>query len=234
MAGCLRYCLDVAETGPVRLNLGAGMQYRPGWINYDRSRAVMISRRPWLRRLMRLAGHEMQPWPANTRSHDLTKGVPHSDQSVDVIYTSHFLEHIWLHQAQFFLQECHRVLKPRGLIRVVVPDLELVARNYLAGDLAFFNTTRDLPADAFLDALLLRPYRTGSAPERLFRRIVRSDEEGHRWMYDATSMTRRLRDAGFAEIQVVDYQQGRDPEVAALDFRPRDSLHIEAVRPDLG
>jgi predicted SAM-dependent methyltransferase len=47
------------------------------------------------------------------------------------VYYSHLLEHFPKHEAQGFTQECYRVLKPRGIIRVAVPDLERIARMYL-------------------------------------------------------------------------------------------------------
>jgi SAM-dependent methyltransferase len=218
----------VTGSSRVMLNLGAGLQYRPGWTNYDRSRVAAIYRRPWLRRLVRLVGVRVQDWPEATRTRDLNKGIPHPDESVDAIYSSHFLEHLWPEQAEFIVQECHRVLKPGGTLRLVVPDLELIARKYLEGDRAFFNESDRPIADTFVDALKFRSRPKGRAPERLLRRFLRTDEGGHRWMYDGASLSDRLARAGFREIEVVGYRDGRDREVAALDSRPRSSVHIEA------
>lgn len=53
------------------------------------------------------------------------------DESFDVIYTSHFIEHIPLQNLNFVLSECFRVLKPEGVIRIVVPDLENIVREYI-------------------------------------------------------------------------------------------------------
>ena len=53
------------------------------------------------------------------------------DETFDVIYTSHFLEHIPRDNLDFILRECFRVLKPQGVIRIVVPDLENIAREYI-------------------------------------------------------------------------------------------------------
>jgi predicted SAM-dependent methyltransferase len=49
--------------------------------------------------------------------------LPYEDNSVDEIYCSHVLEHF--HKAQIIptLQEWHRVIKPEGRIRILVPDL---------------------------------------------------------------------------------------------------------------
>lgn len=48
-----------------------------------------------------------------------------------MVYHSHLLEHFSRHNALNFAQECYRVLKPGGIIRVAVPDLERIARMYL-------------------------------------------------------------------------------------------------------
>jgi SAM-dependent methyltransferase len=62
---------------------------------------------------------------------NLVKGVPFPDESFDVVYHSHLLEHFPKKDARNFLRECNRILRPGGVIRVVVPDLEAIARSYL-------------------------------------------------------------------------------------------------------
>ncbi|ETR69785.1 MAG: hypothetical protein OMM_09304 [Candidatus Magnetoglobus multicellularis str. Araruama] len=58
-------------------------------------------------------------------------GIPYADYSVDVVYHSHVLEHMPRQFAPVFIQECFRVLKIGGIIRVAVPDLERIVREYL-------------------------------------------------------------------------------------------------------
>jgi predicted SAM-dependent methyltransferase len=65
-------------------------------------------------------------------SHDLAQGIPFSDRSFELVYHSHVLEHFSQAAAKSFIQECCRVLRPGGILRVVVPDLEQIARCYLA------------------------------------------------------------------------------------------------------
>lgn len=90
------------------LNLGCGYRYHPGWVNID-----FVSTGP------------------GVIAHNLSEGVPLADASCDVVYHSHALEHFRRPDALFFLRECHRVLKPSGILRVVVPDLERNCRTYL-------------------------------------------------------------------------------------------------------
>jgi predicted SAM-dependent methyltransferase len=90
------------------LNLGCGRRFHPDWENVD-----------------------FFPIAPNVRAHDLRKGIPYPEGTFDVVYHSHVLEHFPKHMAPGFLGECHRVLKPGGVIRVAVPDLEEIARLYL-------------------------------------------------------------------------------------------------------
>ena len=104
----IRIISDRSANGKeVFLNLGCGTKYHRDWINIDtRGNCDVI------------------PW-------NLTKGLPIPDASVDVIYSSHVIEHFTPDDARKHLQECHRILKPRGIIRLVAPDLEKIARTYL-------------------------------------------------------------------------------------------------------
>lgn len=63
--------------------------------------------------------------------HNLEGRLPFEDCEFDAVYHSHLLEHLPRSQAPLLLRECYRVLKPRGVLRVVVPDLEQIARLYL-------------------------------------------------------------------------------------------------------
>ncbi len=62
---------------------------------------------------------------------DLLRGLPFADETFDVVYHSHVLEHLEPGRAAGFLRECWRVLETDGILRVVVPDLENIARIYL-------------------------------------------------------------------------------------------------------
>lgn len=90
------------------LNLGCGSRYLPEWTNVD-----FVSTNE------------------GVISHNLTLGIPFEDNSFDVVYHSHVLEHFPKNQAEIFISECYRVLKPNGIIRIAVPDLEQIARLYI-------------------------------------------------------------------------------------------------------
>jgi predicted SAM-dependent methyltransferase len=91
------------------VNVGCGRQVHPAWCNLD---------------LAACAPGVVQ--------HDLRQGLPFADGACDAVYHSHVLEHLRPEEAQQLLAECHRVLKPGGTLRIAVPDLEGIARQYLS------------------------------------------------------------------------------------------------------
>lgn len=90
------------------LNVGCGKKYNPNWVNVD-----MVAAGP------------------DVMEVNLVKGIPFPTNSFDLVYHSQVLEHIPKNVAPYFLQECFRVLKPGGVLRVVCPDLEDITREYL-------------------------------------------------------------------------------------------------------
>ncbi len=94
---------------PVLVNLGCGLRFHRAWKNFD-----LHSRR------------------AEVTACNFLKGIPLPDASADAIYCAAVLEHIERAEVPEFLAECHRVLKPGGIIRVSVPDFEAQARLYLS------------------------------------------------------------------------------------------------------
>lgn len=93
------------------LNLGCGTRYvkDPLWINID-----------------------ISPQNPDVVKHNIIKNIPFEDNSVDLVYHSHMLEHLPKSAAEPFIHECFRVLKPGGILRIAVPDLEQIAIHYLS------------------------------------------------------------------------------------------------------
>ncbi|PZV15274.1 MAG: methyltransferase [Pseudanabaena sp.] len=90
------------------LNIGCGSVFDQDWINLD-----------------------VDPYSKDVKTWDVRKGLPFADNSLDACYSSHVVEHLTSIEAQKLLGECFRVLKRGGVIRLVVPDLEAIARLYL-------------------------------------------------------------------------------------------------------
>jgi len=212
-----------------RLNVGCGQTPSAGWLNYDNSPAVWLAKSQSLVWLLHRAGlidagnfefaafcHTTQIVYANT-----AKRIPHASGTVDVIYSSHMIEHLVRGDAWAFLLECHRVLRSGGRLRLAVPDLHLLARRYLEfGD-----------ADGFLSQMQLETQRPAGLLATLEWLLFGG--RGHHWMYDARSLGALMAEAGFVEVETMEPCQTRITEPGGLDLRERqiNSIYVEAARP---
>jgi len=61
---------------------------------------------------------------------DVRKGLPFRNETVDLVYMSQFLDHLNLYECEKVLAECYRVMKPGGLIRIAVQDLDELLMKY--------------------------------------------------------------------------------------------------------
>lgn len=178
------------SAAPVLVNLGCGKDYRADYVNVDVN--LFFKRDMWL---------------------DLRNPLPFPDASVDGVFTSHVLEHFPLDETAHIVRECHRVLKPGGVIRVVVPDVAPAVQAYLRGDREYFHGSGESLGRLFSDHVL--------------------DNSNHRLLMDYSFVEELLRDAGFREIRRCEYAKGTQPlsqKMAELDNRPEISLYAEAVR----
>jgi predicted SAM-dependent methyltransferase len=96
------------------LNIGCGKVFQRNWVNVD-----------------------MFSTDRDVLCHDITTGLPFPDSEFDVCYSSHTLEHLARNEARALVAEIYRILKPAGLVRFVVPDLENIVAKYF-GVLADF------------------------------------------------------------------------------------------------
>lgn len=214
----------------MKLNLGSGPFSAEGWTNFDWGALPLLSKFPRLRRgLVRsgvlLSGYDL-PW-APIRLVDLRRRWPVADASVEFIYSSHVLEHFERWEARHILEETRRVLRPGGVVRIVVPDLVRICRGYL-----------DEAAAGVARAGREASRRIWGHPKdeeprgwvaRFRRRFIR----GHEWLYDEAEMRLLMEESGFRDIRRCTFREGRVPDLAPLDLEAHASLslYMEATQP---
>lgn len=141
------------------LNVGCGNRFHKEWINIS-----MSSISPYV------------------KSYNLLNGIPFPDNKVDVIYHSQVLEHFPKEKAPGFIRECYRVLKLGGIMRVVVPDLENIASEYIK----HLNENIERPnrlSEANYDWILLEMYDqtvrnySGGQMEECLRQPILANEQ---------------------------------------------------------
>ncbi len=114
------------------------------------------------------------------------KSVP--DRSVDAVFSSHNLEHLYSHEVPIALQEFRRVLKPNGFVLLTMPDLQEVARLIATGQLA--EPAYESPMGPIAPLDILFGHRPSLAQGNLFM--------AHHTGFTSRMLTSALAEAGFA------------------------------------
>lgn len=200
-----------------RFHLGCGPNFIAGFLNIDLRSDIEPGR---LLRVSNVAG-------AYFACFDLSQGVPGCDNSLDLIYHCHFLEHLGYPEAIRLLQQARLRLKPGGRMRLLVPDLELWIANYQHNNTSFF--------DAYRRHALRRHAELFPTKGAVFMGMLH--QHGHRWGYDFETLNWLLRDIGFTDIERTLFQESRIPEIALMEpytaLRGMESLCVECRKPAL-
>jgi predicted SAM-dependent methyltransferase len=219
----------------ILLNVGCGTITPEGWVNIDASWNARLAAVPWLRPL--LAGLHLIPvdtakipWPRNIRYRDVRRGLPYPEGAVAAVYSSHMIEHLSREEALRFLNECRRVLRGGGIIRLVTPDLEILARRYVA-EKDRGGSTEQMADRLIIDLNVIQLMTGTSALTRLYRRWMSYDS--HKWLYDEESLGALLSEAGFTGIARKAYLQSQIPSIQDVEREDRvvNNLCIEALKP---
>jgi predicted SAM-dependent methyltransferase len=148
--------------------------------------------------------------------------LPYATGSVDFIYSSHTLEHLFFSEAEAVLAEAARVLKPSGQIRLALPDASQWARDLLS-DIESYESGR-----VFNQRLLAHPDVKPAAIARL------RDMAGghvHRWQPTPALAEGMLGTAGFIRVRRCSFRSGSFPDLENVETR-EESFFVEAVTPE--
>lgn len=183
-----------------RVNVGCGATPTPGWDNFDNSPTIKLAKKPLLLPVLGKLGLVAEASRkyadfaknANITWADVTRHIPLPDNSAEVVYTSHMVEHLDRDDVTRFLKEAHRVLAPNGVIRVVVPDLKMRVEQYV----------RDGDADKLMERTRLARRQRRKLTDKI--RYLLAGDRQHMWMYDGASLARLLAATGFRDPRVLE------------------------------
>jgi glycosyltransferase involved in cell wall biosynthesis/ubiquinone/menaquinone biosynthesis C-methylase UbiE len=167
---------------------------------------------------------------------DARQSIPYPDNSIDIIISYHFLEHITRAEGARFLKECYRVLKPGGVVRIGVPDTFLIAGRYSDEDTTSYGK---------------EPFRKIFAANE---GVAKAEDEveafwnlltaGHVTAYDETALGNKMITAGFAKPYQCNPDESNLPELiadtkdmyAGTDMLklPPHTLFVEGLKPVVG
>ncbi|MFN8207197.1 MAG: methyltransferase domain-containing protein [Bacteroidales bacterium] len=202
------------------VHYGCGLSAPDKWLNFDASPSLRIQKLPLIGKV---AKRKMKViFPENVLYGDIVKGLPVEDNSCIGIYCSHILEHLSLEDFRIALKNTYRILKPDGIFRCLVPDLEVYARKYIQ------NTAQGnkLASIDFIQETLLGLERRPRGIKNFF--ISFFGNAHHLWMWDSNSLTEELKSAGFKNIRLCQFNDCSDSMFREVED-PGRFIHSVAV-----
>ena len=204
----------------LKLNLGCGAQVVDGWVNVDYALGARLASIPVLSTALRRLKVFRLEWDPAIHIHDLTKPLPWKDGTVDACYTSHTVEHLSREQGAALVREAFRVLKPGGVLRVIVPDLRPILERYRDGRVS---------ADHVVEQLGVL---YGTDKQGLRRMLAPLIEFPHKCMYDPQTMIRLLQSAGFdAHARAAFDSEIDDIRSIEVEDRTVEAVIVEGKKP---
>ena len=183
---------DASEISVRRLNWGCGNWKMAGWINSD-----------------------IKDEPGVDIVCDIREGIPLPDDDLDYAVSIHALPEIPYENLVGAIAELRRVIKPGGVLRLGLPDVERGIRAFLANDRDYF---------------LIPDKDAATIGGKLVTQLVWYGWSKTLFTYDFTEEL--LVKAGFREIVACSFHEtkSRFPEIVELDSRERESFFVEGVK----
>lgn len=193
-----------------KLQIGTGQNILPDWLNTD-----------------------LEPCDGRVAFLDASEPLPFDDGAFDYVFSEHFIEHISYAQGLSMLEECCRVLKPGGRIRIATPNLN----NIIAlcrppiGDLQ----QRYIKLCTDMHWPQVGSYSAGIVVNNFFRYW------GHQFIYDPETLGAALGRAGFCDVKWFTPGESADENLRALEGHHRvigdemnafETMVAEAARPE--
>lgn len=161
------------------LQIGAGTTLLEGWLSTDI--------RPLRREIIFL---------------DATEPFPFENDTFDYVFSEHMIEHISYDDGLSMLQECQRVLKPSGKIRIATPNIENIVGLYSRQESEFDQEYIKWAIDRFMKDT--KSYHKSFVVNNFFRGF------GHQFIYDPVTLQDAMEKVGF--IQVKRYTPGESDD----------------------
>jgi predicted SAM-dependent methyltransferase len=185
-----------------RLQVGCGPHRHSGWLNCDRliSRGVIYL--------------------------DATRPLPFPDASFEFVFCEHFLTVLTLPRAFDFLRECHRILRPGGVLRLAQTGLEWLEQLLRQPDPAYVEW-----------ACQRLPGAPGPSSCLAFNNLIYGFD--FKFVYNRPFLTELLNRAGFSQILSEQVGQSRHTWLQGLEahgkvipeqFNQLETMVLEATR----
>jgi len=150
--------------------------------------------------------------------HDARKPFPYQDNSIDFIFSEHFIEHLTDDEGILYFKECYRMLKPGGVVRTVTFCVDLLMEYCRSDDL--WNITNNE----------LYQGRFSNLTRTQFFNFAVYEGGAHKHMYNIHELARVLELSGFNKIKKCYMKESEYPELQNLEYRLNSTCIVEAVK----
>jgi predicted SAM-dependent methyltransferase len=212
----------------LRVNIGCGMTPTKGWLNYDNSISIRLSQYyslAFILRKLAIISEEQFNFIKYCRNNNIsfanaTKKMPFKDSSVNVLYSSHMLEHLSRRDSKIFLKEASRILENGGILRIAIPDLEHFINSYSDHN----------DADRFMRDIVVEAPSIETWYDKV--NLLISGYRHHQWMYNKESIKKLVESFGFINVKILDAGETIIEKPGKLDLYERSdqSLYLEAKK----
>lgn len=127
------------------------------------------------------------------------KPYPFPDGSFDYIYSEHLFEHLALEQGINMLQECFRILKPGGRMRMAMPNFHFLIDLYLHPNKDINQRYLQWSFQTFIANNSLEKIAQEELPVYVINNFFHA--WGHQFIHAPEELTRMLQAIGFKDIQ---------------------------------
>ena len=185
-----------------KVNLCCGGQILEDWENYDYD----VRRSPKIKFI------------------DLLSKFTIEDNSVDMMYFCHAIEHFDEVQGFDILRKIKLSLKPGGVVRIVCPSLDTYVRRFLDwnGEFNAVHRTQFSSGTSFLNYAFFGEHAAGMK----FLDGKNSKNLGHKFIYSEQDMIEKLTSLGFTKIKICKYNDSEYSEFQNLDACRPDYLDL--------
>lgn len=170
-----------------KLQIGSGQNLLKGWLNSDLN--------PEFKEFVFL---------------DATKTFPFENNTFDYIFNEHLIEHLTYTEGTSMLNECYRVLKVGGKIRISTPSLEKLV--------GLFTSEKSESQKQFIKWTIDKYFPEVGIYKESF--VINNSFRtwDHKFIYDYETLKNLMEQIGFTNITRSEPNKSKDENLQGIDF----------------